>query len=151
MAMNIWLHKHKVLFAVFYVGMPVLLAWIGWLVIDYKAAHRDDIEAVSMSSTTALYALPRVALTMDAGVGQVSGMMKLDIGIEVKREDLKRVIDYEPRILERILMYMRKQDYAKLQEPDSVRWIRRGLEEQICSGAVPISVASVVVNRMVFE
>ena len=150
--MNAYLNKHKLLFALAYIGMPVLLAWIGYVVMDSVYGEGPDTTgSISMSANTALYELPRVALTMSTGVGERSGTMKLDIGIEVKRNELKRVTDYEPRIVERIFLYMRGQDYNKLREPDSARWVPAGLEEEIDHGAIPIHIASVVVNRMVFE
>jgi flagellar basal body-associated protein FliL len=149
--MNAYFNKHKLLFALAYVGIPALLAWIGYIVMDSIRTDGPDPDTISMSSSTALYELPRVALTMSAGVGERSGTMKLDIGIEVNRNEYKHVADYEPRIMERIFMYMHGQDYDQLREPDSARWIRTGLEEEIGRGAIPIHVASVVVQRMVFE
>jgi flagellar basal body-associated protein FliL len=138
-----------------YLGMPLMLAYIGYLVHDYDIAKRRATELMdrvtNLTGTSVLYELPRVSMSMSSGVLGKSGMMKLDIGIEVRKDEVTRVQDYEPRIVDRILGFMHKQDFEKLKEPSSAHWVRKGLEDAIANGAIPIHIASVVVNRMVFE
>ena len=152
-------HNHKILFIFLYVGMPVILAWIGYLYSNIpfvpKAQTPDAMEETSVykhdaHSVFAFYDLPRVSLSMASSTG-AGGVMKVDLSLEIPRADLQRVTDFEPRIIEKIMLYMRTQNYEELQRPNGARELRKGLEHEIRTGAFPIRVASVNVREMVFE
>jgi len=153
--MNAFMNRHKLLFAILYVAMPLLLAYIGYLVHNLDVARRGTAalmeRVTALTGSTSLYELPRVSMSMSSGVIGQAGTIKLDIGIEVKKSELDRIPDYEPRIVDHILAFMEKQDFNKLKQPSSAHWVRKGLEDAITGGALPINVAGIVINRMVFE
>jgi flagellar basal body-associated protein FliL len=149
------MNRHKILFVVAYVLMPVLLAWIGYLAFNYDSTNTDKVVETSAytsspSGIMAFYDLPQVSLSLSSGAG-LTGTFKLDISLEVMRKDLGRVVDYEPRIIDRIVSYMHRQSVEDLHQPDSAKQLRVGLEQEINRGAIPIHIASVYVRTMVFE
>ncbi|MGE3624389.1 MAG: flagellar basal body-associated FliL family protein [Bdellovibrionales bacterium] len=151
--MNNYICKHKMLFAAIYVLAPMLLAWVGYMYseVDRSRAYRERMSLYNPSTNTVLYHLPRVSLSMSMSGTARSGTMKLDLGLEVSKGEVQRVIDFEPRIVEKIIMYMHKQNLAELQQPWGEREFRERLTREISTGADPVKVASIVVNRMVFQ
>jgi flagellar basal body-associated protein FliL len=148
-------HKHKILFIAAYVAMPALLAWVGYEFSGYDFAkksvvHNSGIYKDAGGSSMTYYDLPRVSLSMGTNTGG-NGTMKLDLSLEVQKIDLQRVVDFEPRIIEKILIFMRKQNYEKFQQPNGARELRKSLEQEIRKGAFPIRIAAVDVREMVFE
>lgn len=150
-------HNHKVLFILAYVGMPVLLAWIGHLLADTgvnfihgKETAKTSVYKNSAASNLVYYDLPRVSLSMESG-STSSGTMKLDLSLEVPKGQVGRIADFEPRIVEKIMFFMQKQSYEQFNKPGGAKELRTSLEHEIRNGAFPIQIASINVRRMVFE
>lgn len=141
--------------------MPLILGWIGVLLsgeLNFVNSSKKDIKA-SMTAPvydTATgfnlvnYDLPRVSLSMSSSTGG-NGTMKLDVSLEVPKGQVGRVADFEPRIIEKILLFMRQQSFEQFQQPNGARELRKSLEHEIRNGAFPIQIARVDVREMVFE
>jgi flagellar basal body-associated protein FliL len=150
-------HNHKLLFILAYVGVPVLLAWVGHLLAGTGLSfiHGPEIVKASVynnrpTSNLVFYDLPRVSLSMASGGGG-GGTMKLDLSLEVPKGQVGRIADFEPRIVEKIMFFMRRQSYEEFTKPGGARTLRTDLEHEIRDGAFPINIASISVRRMVFE
>lgn len=140
--------KKKLLIAIAYVAVPVFLAWVGAAAYVYDPAHIFRNHAASTS--TAYYDLPQMRLTSSSGTGH-TGMMKVDISIEVPLKDLWRVADYEPRIVEKILTRIRKTKYDDIRDRAGWKDFRDTLRKDIDDGAMPMQIVSVAIRELVFE
>jgi flagellar basal body-associated protein FliL len=149
--------KRYILFLVMaYVLAPALLAWIGYVVFNpHGGKHLNQIgaqlEEFTGSTAQAYYDLPQLSLTVNSGGGDSTGVMKVDLSLEVSRRDLPRVPDFEPRIIARIVSYLHTKSYADMQDRFGMKELREGLVDEISRGAIPIKVSNVMVREMVFE
>jgi flagellar basal body-associated protein FliL len=142
--------KRKALLIIGYFALPMMLAWVGHLVFNMQSDNFAELHGFGHS--TIFYNLPVVSVGMDAGDSdRRTGTMKLSLSIEVRRQDVSRLPDFLPRIMERIVFYVHRQNFSDLREPGGEKLLREGLESEINHGALPIHVASVAIERLVFE
>ena len=81
-----------------------------------------DNLAGAAGRSTVYFNLPKVTITMDAGSsGEHTGLMRLSLSIEVKRNDAARVPDFMPRIMDRIVSVVRSENYEELRAPGGER------------------------------
>jgi len=146
---------HYFVLALIYIGAPFVLAWIGYHVSHYGHLPRFSnfkyqLEEFKAGSTVkSLYELPSLQLTMNAGTS--TGTVKVSLTLEVNQKDLTRLPDYEPRIMERITLYLRNKSFDDIRDSKRMQALREGLVAEIDRGAVPIKVSDVIIKQMVFE
>jgi flagellar basal body-associated protein FliL len=148
--------KHYTLAVIIYLAVPALLAWVGYNVSHFSHLQRLNqlryqLEDLNTSANKkSLYDLQPLSITMSTG-GQSSGVVKISLSLEMNQKDLLRLPDFEPRIVERIALYLHKKSYEDMRRPGAMKDLREGLIDEIDRGAHPINVTNVIVRELVFE
>jgi flagellar basal body-associated protein FliL len=140
--------RKKLILAALYITLPLIIGWIGYSVYAYNLPHHGHLFA--NGKETAYYDLPRISLGNIPGMGH-SHTMKIALSLEVPADQYQRIEDFEPRIIEKILLFMHDQKPEDLERADGQQRLRESLKDTISHGAVPIKVVSVAIREMVVE
>jgi flagellar basal body-associated protein FliL len=101
------------------------LAAVGYIYADYKVEATRHVSVVNKKFETdvAYVDLPQMNLSIQSGDG-ASGRVRINISIEVDKKYAAKVEDYAPRITDRIVTYMQKQDFDEINEPHASKWLK---------------------------
>jgi len=138
-------------FLVAYVLALVGLAALGYLLSDYalhyQSAAQQTLDKKNFVSDVSYVALPTMNMTV--GAHGASGQVRMDIGLEVKRQNAPYVEGFGPAINERIATYMQKLKKDDIKQLDTSPWLRKELLGEVNAAAFPYPVLDVVFRRLV--
>jgi flagellar basal body-associated protein FliL len=145
------LTHRQITFAVAYIFSFTALAAIGYCVGDYSfrtQAHKMSVPNSVIAADTAYYDLPHVSLTINSVAGD-SDLLRLDMSLEVQKSDLARLDGIQPRISDRLVEYLRKQDIETLRQASKEHQFKDELLEETNKASYPVQVMDIVFRRFV--
>ncbi len=147
--------RRTYIYAAVYVLSLVGLAVIGYVVGDHYGLSRAHMMAGNggsrnFASDVSFYDLPRMNLTLATTNNNKTGKVRIDISLEVEKKYYDRMKDYQPRLSDRIVTFVRNQDMDALREPYNQREFRKELVNEVNKVASPVPVLDVILRQMVF-
>lgn len=148
------------LFIAGYVLVLSLLATIAYFVGLNQANHsftfseeqqaEQRLDALGSQSGMKFYNMPRIDMNMMSASGAKSGTLKLALSLEVAPENAERISGYEPRIVDRVMTYMRKMSVQEIQSM-TLYQLHADLLREINMVTGPIRVNGIAVRELVIE
>jgi flagellar basal body-associated protein FliL len=134
-----------------YVFALSALAFFGYYVEDYslRADHHKIEQLPLFSSDLTYFDLPRMSLTLTSSSKNGPTRVRCDISLEVAEKDRQRLLDYQPRISDRLVDYMRRLDGEEILRPNVTGWLRRDLLDQVNTVSDPIAVRDIIFRQFV--
>jgi flagellar basal body-associated protein FliL len=126
-----------------YVIVLVVLAAIGYLAEDYHMRFLQQKTLIAEDAPTALVFLdlPKMDVTLSSPAGAPE-RVKVALSLQVMRKNLLQLEGYQPRITDRIIVFLRQQDVEKIRQPAASSWLRKSLLSEANDAAnnqVPIT------------
>lgn len=118
-------------FLIIYLVALSSLAAVGYYVVDYQIASEQHKarEKQHFASDMTTYDLPSINMIISSS--DKSGHMRMDLSLEVTKDDVERLKDYQPRIVDRLVSYMRQQDIEEIRPPTAMNSLRKHLMQEI--------------------
>ncbi len=141
--------QQRIIITALYVMVPVFICWLGYRVYSYDLP-RNFFAGFHNGVPTVFYNLPQMSVGGVSANGHTS-VLKIRLSIEVPIKDYRRVEDFEPRMVEKILLFMRQKNPDELRQADGEERLRESLLQEIGNGAFPIPVMGISISEMVVE
>ena len=143
--------KKLILVIAAYVAVPAFLAWVGYI-FGHGQIETVQHEAVlpHTDSKTGFYELPGISYSQVPAAGPTSHI-KLSLSIEVNKNDLSRVADYQPIIMESIITCLHGRCFDDAQEKGALKQLREDIVNQINAAALPFKVVGVAISRLILD
>ena len=146
-------NKKNIIYATIYVAFLLGLAVAGYLIGDHYGFSRAKMNAhngTNFASDVSFYDLPRMNLTLSSLDGGKSGKVRIDMSLEISKKDLERMHDYQPRMCDRLVTFIRQQDIETLRNPRNQKVFHEELLQEANKVTSPIPIIDVVLRQMVF-
>jgi len=143
--------RRQIAFAVIYVFSFTTLAVIGYMVGDYSVRqkmHKIEMPSSVIAADTAFYDLPLMNLTVTSEAGN-QDRIRIDMSLEVQKSDLPRLESYQPRIIDHLINYLRRQDIEALRQASNEHVFKSQLLEETNKGSYPVPVMDIVFRRFI--
>ncbi len=111
------------------------------------AASHESAPSVATNSK-GFYRLPRMELTLSSFEGETHHA-RIGISIQVDKNNIERFADYQPRVSDRIIDYLRHQDVSEISKPSAMFDLHRDLLEEINEASDPIRVSDIVFREFI--
>ncbi|MGB9153147.1 MAG: flagellar basal body-associated FliL family protein [Alphaproteobacteria bacterium] len=132
-----------------YIGVFVMLSVLGYYVAS-KSSFVDSRPAPmthKFATDLAYYDMPR--LTVALGSGDQATRVRLDISLEVAKNDVGIVEGYQPRITARLNRFLTTLDPARIQEAGLMPWLRAEMLRQVNDAGAPVPVHDLLFRQLV--
>ncbi|MDR3449708.1 MAG: flagellar basal body-associated FliL family protein [Alphaproteobacteria bacterium] len=146
--------RHRpAIFIVAYVLTFVLLAVFGsMLITNVTQVHRIN-RALPHGFMTDMtyYDLPRLTVSMsggEGGGGKSAPRVRMDISLEVPRQDIDIIDGYQPHITERIGDFVRTLKVDQVNNARSMIWLHDEILKRINNSGVPVPVHEVFFREL---
>ena len=131
------------------------LAFTGYVVGDHYGFSRaalmvNNHTQKNFVSDVSFYDLPRMNLTMASSENGQTGKIRIDMSLEIEGKYFDRMKDYQPRMCDRLVTFIRDQDMDALRKPYNQRAFHDELLREVKKVASPVPVLDVVLRQMVF-
>jgi len=143
--------RKQITFAVAYVFSFTALAAIGYFVGDYsirEKAHKIEMRSSVISADTAFYDLPHMNITVTSDTDS-QNRIRIDMSLEVQKNDLTRLSSYEPRIVDHLITYLRHQDMEMLRQASKENDFKAQLLEETNKASYPVPVMDIIFRRFI--
>ncbi len=143
--------KKLILIIAAYIAVPAFLAWVGYM-FGHGAIRTEIHESVlpHTGDTTSFYELPAISYSQVPAAAPTSHI-KLSLSIEVNKNDLSRVADYQPIIMESIITCLHGRCFEDAQEKDALKQLREDVVNQINAAAIPFKIVGVAITRLILD
>lgn len=138
-------------FLVAYVVCLMGLAVAGYMVGDYtiRAELHKTLRQEYFTTDLALYDLPRININMTSNSKTNSNRLRVDVSLEVAKQDLAKLSRVQPRITDRLVTFMRKQDIEEVRPPTAMVWLHRVLLEEVNDASRPVPIRDIVFRQFI--
>lgn len=136
-------------FIIGYTSAFIVLALIGYKMVDKggaSAAYHRIIEHSYFTTDLAIYDLPRINVNLIGGDGKTA-RVRIDLSLEVAKQDMERLEGFKPRITDKVIDYMRGQNLSELSPPEAMRELHEDLLRVVDSASRPIPVHEVIFRQ----
>ncbi len=129
------------------------IAYLAFLAIVTSASYYigHDIVKKPVKSTingTSFYTLPIISMnTIVSKTGR--GELRLGVNLEVGADDIDRIENYVPFIVERIQTYMNRISVEEIRNNPALRWLRNDLLYEINKVTGPIRILGIRLRELV--
>jgi flagellar basal body-associated protein FliL len=157
MAGRHWKSNRLYYFIAAYTLVLGFLASLGYVEIgklheeqEKKARESVHEEVVATASNKALYRLPRMELTLpsfESGPHHA----RIDISLEMDKGNIERFNDFQPRVSDRIIDFLRQQNVDEIRRPSFTPVLRSDLLKQINMASSPIPVTDIIFREFVIR
>jgi flagellar basal body-associated protein FliL len=138
-----------------YVLVLGCLAYFGYVELsEFEETQKQKAHAAKhedLASTNALktyYTLPRMELTLSSFEGETHHA-RLGISLEIEKINLERFADFQPRVSDRIINFMRHKDIEEIRKPAAMFTLRRDLLHEVNQASAPIPVSDIIFREFV--
>lgn len=87
--------------------------------------------------------LPRISVTLSTDNGQ-SGIVRMDITLEVENKYVSEVEGFKPRITDRLIHYTQSLSYDDLSRPHSTVWLKPDMLQEVRQASEPAIVKDLI-------
>lgn len=108
----------------------------------------DQIAAITKNK--ALYSLPR----MDVTVPSIQGPdhhLRLGINLQIDIKNLDQFADFQPRVSDRIVGFLNREDVASFQGPNGLQNLRNSLLFEANQASGPILISDIIFREFVLR
>jgi flagellar basal body-associated protein FliL len=139
-------------FLVAYLVALISLAVVGYYVADFEIKNvHEKSEEKFFSTDLAFYDLPRINLILSAYGPNKSGKVRMDISLEVAEKDMQRLKDYQPRIMDTLVNYMRQFDVDEVSPPKVMALLHENLLNEVNLASKPVPIRNIVFREFVVQ
>ncbi|MDP9127661.1 MAG: flagellar basal body-associated FliL family protein [Pseudomonadota bacterium] len=147
--MNVRKHNRLYFFIAGYTLVFGFLASFGYIGItniqkDIKRKH----ELAETGSLKTFYTLPRIDLTVGSFAGEMHHA-RIGISLEMDMKNLDQFEDFQPRVSDRIVDFLRQQNIEDIRRPSKSRELRHDLLHEINAASGPVKVSDVIFREFV--
>ena len=138
-------------FLIAYCLALILLAIVGYSLSDYTIRSQQAQDALSHKqfvTDVGFLSLPRMSMTISSGSGE-SGRLRLDVSLEVEQKNLAQLEDFQPRINDKLVSFVRKLDMDDMRKPEALPELRKELLRQVNSVSYPVPVMDIVFRQFI--
>lgn len=137
-------------FLISYILGLAVLACLGYTVGDFTAQMQKKNKIVAtnphFATDVGFIDLPRMNLTLPSAAGK-TGRVRLDMTLEVDKQNMSRFEDYQPIITDRLVKYVRQLDAEDLHRPNAAPVLRKELLQEVNSISAPMPVIDIVFRQ----
>ncbi len=142
-------------FIVIYVMTLIALAFVGVFVGGHLMQRKPTQHVVAKQPpppppSLVFYDMPRMEISMIDGGGRPH-MVYIALNLEVSPRDFSGMKSIAPRIVDRIVGWLRKQDVAQIRQTKATRQLREDLLGEVNLAAAPVQIADVAIREFVVE
>src|SRR5579859_6413751 len=134
-----------------YVVALAFLAFVGYTAGNYtiQTEHHKAVEKQYFATDMALYDLPRMTINIPAVGKSQTRHVRIDVSLEVAKQDMPRLSSYEPRIIDKVSTYMRHQDADDLRPSSAMHWLHETILNEVNNASNPVPVHDVIFRQFV--
>jgi len=127
-----------------------LLAYFGYVELRRVQDAKDEKqrEVVYNPLGKSFYRLPRMDLTLASFRGDMHHV-RLGINLEIDQKNVIRFEDFQPRVSERIIEFLGRQDVDKIGRPAAARELRHDLLHVANEASKPVPVSDIIFREFV--
>jgi flagellar basal body-associated protein FliL len=120
--------------------------------VVYQLAEFGGNTGMNTGSATAdmIYEMPPLSLTINSGTSY-HGIMKIRLNIAVDRNDVPTIKSNQPRINERIVLFLHQKSYDDMQDPRKMKALLADLTKEIDQAVAPVTIDGIFVKQFVLE
>ena len=124
----------------------VSLTVCGYYYSSYEKIKKSTLNTSGFSTDMAYYDLPRVNLTM--GHNGAAAHIRVDISIEVSKKDMIIVQGYQPRIVDKLNIYLSNLDPAVMRRVSAAVQLRHDMLDEVNRIGMPVPVHDLLLRQM---
>ncbi len=138
-------------FLVAYVMALIVLAGLGYMLSDYTIRSQEQHAALANKkfvTDVGFVALPQMDMSMASTNGQ-RGQLRMNISLEIEQKNMARMEDFQSRVTDRLVSYVRKMDIDAIRKPNALPMLRKELLKEVNSSSYPVPVLDIVFRQFI--
>ena len=130
-------------------GIFIALAVLGYCIARKSdfVASRPAPTAHALTTDFTYYDIPR--LNVVVGSGNTATHVRIDLSLEVGKDDLSVIEGYQPRITARLNRFLMTINPDRMQKANWLPWLRSQMLGQINRAGAPVPVHNVLFRQLV--